>query len=47
MATTEDVDAIRDEVELGLSGLMTRPHAMVNYDNFSIAPRYWTTIRRW
>ncbi|MFL9966981.1 acyl CoA:acetate/3-ketoacid CoA transferase [Paraburkholderia sediminicola] len=38
VATEEDVEAIRAEVELALSGLKERPHAIVNYDNFSIAP---------
>jgi propionate CoA-transferase len=38
VATEEDVEAIRAEVELALSGLKVRPHAIVNYDNFSIAP---------
>ncbi|MEC5407134.1 CoA-transferase [Paraburkholderia sp. MPAMCS5] len=38
VATEEDVEAIRSEVELALSGLEVRPHAIVNYDNFSIAP---------
>jgi propionate CoA-transferase len=38
VATEEDVDAIRAEVELVLSRLKVKPHAIVNYDNFSIAP---------
>lgn len=38
VATEEDVEAIRSEVESALSGLEVRPHAIVNYDNFSIAP---------
>ncbi|KAA1011448.1 acyl CoA:acetate/3-ketoacid CoA transferase [Paraburkholderia panacisoli] len=38
VATEVDVDAIRTEVELVLSGLKEKPHAIVNYDNFSIAP---------
>ncbi|MGF6876873.1 propionate CoA-transferase [Paraburkholderia sp. MM5477-R1] len=38
VATEEDVEAIRSEVELALSGLEVRPHAIVNYDNFSITP---------
>jgi propionate CoA-transferase len=38
VATEEDVEAICAEVELALSGLTVRPHAIVNYDNFSIAP---------
>jgi len=38
VATEEDVEAIRAEVELALAGLDARPHAIVNYDNFSIAP---------
>jgi propionate CoA-transferase len=38
VATEEDVEAIRAEVDLALSGLEVRPHAIVNYDNFSIAP---------
>ncbi|MFM0489382.1 acyl CoA:acetate/3-ketoacid CoA transferase [Paraburkholderia graminis] len=38
VTTEEDVEAIRAEVELVLSGLKVRPHAIVNYDNFWIAP---------
>lgn len=36
--TAADVDAIRSEVELALAGIDAKPHAIVNYDNFSIAP---------
>ena len=38
VTSADDVEAIRAEVELALSGLTVRPHAIVNYDNFSIAP---------
>ncbi|SAK47264.1 3-oxoadipate CoA-succinyl transferase subunit alpha [Caballeronia arationis] len=38
VATLDDVEAIRREVEAKLSGLKVRPHAIVNYDNFSIRP---------
>ncbi|REG59366.1 propionate CoA-transferase [Paraburkholderia sp. BL6669N2] len=38
VSTADDVQAIRAEVERSLSGLKVRPHAIVNYDNFSIAP---------
>ena len=34
----DDVEAIRAEVERTLVGLKVRPHAIVNYDNFAIAP---------
>jgi propionate CoA-transferase len=48
VSTAEDVDAIRAEVERTLSGLDVKPHAIVNYDNFSIAPEvidaYSTTV---
>jgi propionate CoA-transferase len=37
VATPDDVEAIRAEVERALSGAAARPHAIVNYDNFSIA----------
>jgi propionate CoA-transferase len=36
--TVDDVEAVRAEVERALAGLEVRPHAIVNYDNFSIAP---------
>jgi propionate CoA-transferase len=36
--TVDDVEAIRGEVERALSGTSVKPHAIVNYDNFSIAP---------
>jgi propionate CoA-transferase len=38
VANLSDVEAIRKEVESQLSGAKTRPHAIVNYDNFSIRP---------
>lgn len=38
VSTDKDVNAIRDGVERALSGVSARPHAIVNYDNFSIAP---------
>ncbi len=38
VATLDDVEAIRVEVESLLTRLAVRPHAIVNYDNFSIAP---------
>jgi propionate CoA-transferase len=34
----EDIEAIRTQVEARLSGLRMKPQAIVNYDNFSIAP---------
>jgi propionate CoA-transferase len=39
VTSADDVEAIRAEVELALSGLTVRLHAIVNYDNFSIAPK--------
>ena len=33
-----DVEAIRVEVEKQLAAMRTKPHAIVNYDNFSIRP---------
>ncbi|MEM5316469.1 acyl CoA:acetate/3-ketoacid CoA transferase [Paraburkholderia sp. JHI869] len=33
-----DVEAIRAEVEKQLAGVTVKPHAIVNYDNFSIRP---------
>jgi propionate CoA-transferase len=33
-----DVEAIRKEVEKQLEAVQTKPHAIVNYDNFSIRP---------
>jgi propionate CoA-transferase len=38
VATLEDVEAIRREVVAKVGGLTVRPHAIVNYDNFSIRP---------
>jgi propionate CoA-transferase len=38
VANLSDVEAIRKEVESQLSGAKSRPHAIVNYDNFSIRP---------
>lgn len=38
VATTGDVGAIREEVERRLGSLPTKPHAVVNYDNFSLRP---------
>jgi propionate CoA-transferase len=38
VTTADDVEAVRAEVESALSGLKVRPHAIVNYDNFAIAP---------
>jgi propionate CoA-transferase len=38
VATRDDVQAIYAEVESRLSPLPSRPHAIVNYDNFSIRP---------
>ncbi|MDE1181580.1 acyl CoA:acetate/3-ketoacid CoA transferase [Paraburkholderia sp.] len=38
VATPDDVHAIRREVESKLDGLTTKPHAVVNYDHFSIRP---------
>ena len=32
------MEAIRAEVERALSDVKVRPHAIVNYDNFAIAP---------
>lgn len=37
VVTADDVEAIGAEVERVLSGLTVRPHAIVNYDNFTIA----------
>jgi propionate CoA-transferase len=36
--TIDDIEAICAEVERVLSGVDAKPHAIVNYDNFSIAP---------
>lgn len=38
VTTVDDVNAIQTEVERVLSDLKVRPQAIVNYDNFSIAP---------
>jgi propionate CoA-transferase len=38
VATSEDVHAIREEVERRLGSLATKTHAVVNYDNFSLRP---------
>jgi propionate CoA-transferase len=38
VASLEDVDAIRAEVEARLRDVRVKPHAVVNYDNFSIRP---------
>ena len=38
VTSIEDVDAIRAEVESRLHGINVKPHAVVNYDNFSIRP---------
>jgi propionate CoA-transferase len=38
VASLEDVDAIRKEVEARLHDARVKPHAVVNYDNFSIRP---------
>jgi propionate CoA-transferase len=38
VANLSDVEAIRKEVESQLADAQTRPHAIVNYDNFSIRP---------
>jgi propionate CoA-transferase len=38
VATLEDVEAIRREVVAKVGGLTVKPHAIVNYDNFSIRP---------
>jgi propionate CoA-transferase len=38
VATSEDVQAIRREVERRLGSVATKPHAVVNYDNFSLRP---------
>jgi propionate CoA-transferase len=38
VSTSHDVEAIREEVERRLGALLVRPHAIVNYDNFSIRP---------
>jgi propionate CoA-transferase len=38
VASVEDVEAIRAEVEARLKGAQVKPHAVVNYDNFSIHP---------
>ncbi|VXC74528.1 Coenzyme A transferase [Burkholderia sp. 8Y] len=38
VASLHDVEAIRLEVEKQLSGVSVKPHAIVNYDNFSIRP---------
>lgn len=38
VASVDDVAAIRREVESKLGGLKVKPHAIVNYDNFSVRP---------
>jgi len=38
VTTVDDVEAVRTAVERALNGVAVRPHAIVNYDNFSIAP---------
>ncbi len=38
VAHLDDVEAIRKEVEKQLAHARKRPHAIVNYDNFSIRP---------
>jgi propionate CoA-transferase len=38
VSSLEDVEAIRAEVESRLRGVRVKPHAVVNYDNFSIRP---------
>ncbi|WP_175941562.1 acyl CoA:acetate/3-ketoacid CoA transferase [Caballeronia sp. BCC1704] len=38
VASLHDVEAIRLEVEKQLAGVSVKPHAIVNYDNFSIRP---------
>ncbi|SAL86234.1 3-oxoadipate CoA-succinyl transferase subunit alpha [Caballeronia choica] len=38
VSTLDDVEAIRREVIAKVGGLKVRPHAIVNYDNFSIRP---------
>ncbi len=38
VATHDDVEAIYAEVESRLSRVLSRPHAIVNYDNFTIRP---------
>lgn len=38
VATLHDVEAIRREVEKQLANVAFKPHAIVNYDNFSIRP---------
>ncbi|MDR5739476.1 acyl CoA:acetate/3-ketoacid CoA transferase [Caballeronia sp. LZ016] len=38
VASLKDVEDIRREVEKQLAGVTTKPHVIVNYDNFSIRP---------
>ena len=38
VASLEDIEAIRAEVEARLEGIQAKPHVVVNYDNFSIRP---------
>jgi propionate CoA-transferase len=38
ISSLEDVEAIRAEVESRLRDVHVKPHAVVNYDNFSIRP---------
>ena len=38
VSSLEDVEAIRAEVESRLRDVHVKPHAVVNYDNFSIRP---------
>ncbi len=38
VASLADVEAIRREVETRMRGKQAKPHAIVNYDNFSIRP---------
>ncbi|WP_244816183.1 acyl CoA:acetate/3-ketoacid CoA transferase [Caballeronia sp. Lep1P3] len=38
VTSLHDVEAIRREVEKQLAGAKVKPHAIVNYDNFSIRP---------
>ena len=38
VATLQDVENIRREVEKQLADVKTKPHVIVNYDNFSIRP---------
>jgi propionate CoA-transferase len=38
ITSIEDVEAIRAEVDARLRDVRVKPHAVVNYDNFSIRP---------